>query len=143
MILQQYQDIADYMTGKPGEIRIMWQEDHADITVGKIFVKIPTRIISEEIEYQWYYVIHEVCHILTDIALHNKTFKAVEKRWLAEFNLRIIYKPLPWDAFGQPFLPAMLKTTTGERLFPPPPIPSNSLWWILSQYSGTGNGKTS
>ena len=75
-------------------------------------ITIPEWATSREIEFLYYYLIHEVTHfIVGDYHLgygHGKEFKKVEKRLLQEFGLIPIYKKV---------YPRELRNLNGETVY--------------------------
>lgn len=55
-------------------------------------VSVPAWTIEQGREYVTYYVIHEVCHIVSGQRKHNRPFHNVEVRWLATFGMRPVYE---------------------------------------------------
>jgi len=53
-------------------------------------ITLPLWILQTNIEYIYYYTIHEVCHFITKSG-HNFTFKSYEEKWLHHFGLKPIY----------------------------------------------------
>ena len=54
-------------------------------------ITIPKWINRESEAYQYYYVIHEVCHMLHLISGHGPDFKEKEKEMLAQWGLSPVY----------------------------------------------------
>ncbi len=54
-------------------------------------ITIPLWILNYPIEYQYYYIIHEVTHFIAIYQGHNDMFKQKEKELLNEFGLIPIY----------------------------------------------------
>lgn len=57
---------------------------------------LPTWIFDDDVaeEYQYYYIIHEVAHLVDGVRLgqgHDDTFKAIESEMLDDFNLSVDY----------------------------------------------------
>jgi len=111
MQVTEYQDIADLMTGT--KVTVFVKNRCRGIAYpGDTKVVVPAWIQSRPTEYQYYYVIHEVCHILVNTHLHSRQFKAVECYWLAEFGIVPIY-----GKSGRRAYPTQLKSAAGPTLF--------------------------
>lgn len=109
--MQEFQDIADVMTGTT--IRVLVKNRCRGIAYpGDDKVVVPNWLLKMPPEYQYYYVIHEICHILADTHLHNKHFKKTECYWLAEFGLVPIYGKSNRRAY-----PTQLKSAAGPTLY--------------------------
>lgn len=88
---REYQDIADLMTG--GWVTVTVDHSLRRGKGGGCSARIPGWVLGYPIEYQYYYVIHEVCHCLNrqDCRSHGKEFKKLERCWLVAFGLVPVY----------------------------------------------------
>lgn len=107
----EYQEIADLMTET--RITVLVKDRRRGIAYpGDTKVIVPKWICSMPIEYQYYYVIHEISHILANTHLHNKRFKAIECQWLVEFGIVPVY-----GQSGRRAYPTKLKSAAGPTLY--------------------------
>ena len=98
--IQDLQDLFHYISNEIGLDLITLffknvRKGRAHYRTRKIMM--PVWIFQRPIEYQYYYIIHELCHFISPIEVrryggHGPQFKIIEQYWLAQFGLQPVYK---------------------------------------------------
>jgi uncharacterized cupin superfamily protein len=94
MTLEEMQQVADRMCAakKIPAVTVQMKSirrGHAHTRTRR--VSVPAWVVLQGRDYAIYYVIHEVCHIVSGQRKHNRQFQNVEVRWLATFGMRPVY----------------------------------------------------
>ncbi|MBN1511663.1 MAG: hypothetical protein JXB13_06585 [Phycisphaerae bacterium] len=111
VICDELQEVADLMCASAPRAPLLvkiknTRRGYAHGRTG--WVSVPVWATEERLEYAWYYVIHEVCHVLSGEHRHTAKFQALERRWLAAFGLVPVYRGV---------YPGELQSTTGRTLW--------------------------
>lgn len=104
----ELQEITDYITRQEHCLTIPVRiRDVRRGRRGKTFLSIPTWACNHEIEYVYYYVIHETVHHIGYYG-HGFLFRKKEQYWLKQFGLVPVYKKV---------YPKTLRSLNGQTLW--------------------------